>query len=56
VLEANVAYGDLAIQYRVRGGGWKPYKGPVEVKGPVELRSVAPDGKRVSRTLRVDPS
>lgn len=53
VLEANTAYGDLAIQYREHGGGWKPYKGPVAVRGPVDLRSVAPDGKRVSRTVTV---
>jgi hexosaminidase len=56
VLEANIAYGDLAIQYRAHGGGWKRYTGPVEVKGPVDLRSVAPDGKRVSRMVTLKSS
>ncbi|MDV6331595.1 family 20 glycosylhydrolase [Asticcacaulis sp. 201] len=53
VFEANLAYGDLAIQYRTTGGKWTAYRGPVAVKGPVETRSVAPNGKRFSRIVSV---
>ena len=53
VLEANVDYGNLAIQYRSHGGAWTRYSGPVDVKGSVELRTVSPNGKRVSRTVTV---
>lgn len=51
VLEANLAYGDLKIEYRTGKGQWMTYRGPVEVSGPVELRSVAPTGGRFSRTV-----
>jgi len=54
VLEANVPYGNLAIQYRVTGGAWTRYTGPVAVRGPVELRTVASDGKRYSRTINIE--
>ncbi|MDI7775571.1 family 20 glycosylhydrolase [Asticcacaulis sp. EMRT-3] len=53
VLEANIAYGDLAIEYRVNNGPWQTYRGAVAVSGPVALRSVSPDGKRYSRTVSV---
>ena len=53
VLEANVAYGDLVVEYRETGGGWKRYYGAVAVKAPVALRSVSPDGRRVSRTVSI---
>ena len=53
VLEANVAYGDLVVEYRETGGGWKRYYGAVAVKAPVALRSVSPHGKRVSRTVGI---
>jgi hexosaminidase len=53
IFEANLAYGDLKIQYRTKGGKWLTYKDAVEVKGPVEVRSVAPDGKRYSRIVTV---
>ena len=53
ILEANVPYGDLAIQYRTKGGKWTRYSGPVGVKGTVELRTLSPNAKRVSRTVSV---
>ena len=53
IFEANLAYGDLKIQYRTQGGKWLTYHDAVEVKGPVEARSVAPDGKRYSRIVTV---
>ena len=53
VLEANVAYGNLAIQYRTRGGKWTTYSGPVAVKGPLELRTISPNGLRGSRVVTV---
>lgn len=52
-LEANIAYGDLAIEYRVNGRAWTRYKGSVAVSGQVDLRSVAPDGRRFSRIVSV---
>ncbi|ESQ90854.1 hypothetical protein ABAC460_08475 [Asticcacaulis sp. AC460] len=53
VLEANLPYGGLTIQYRMKGGAWKTYSAPVEVKGSVELRTVAAGGGRYSRTVSV---
>lgn len=53
IFEANLAYANLPIQYRTKSGKWATYKGAVEVKGPVETRSVAPDGKRYSRIVTV---
>ncbi|MFL9839963.1 family 20 glycosylhydrolase [Sphingomonas sp. ST-64] len=55
MLEANSAFPGMAIEYRVRGGNWTRYKGPVAVQGPVELRSRSRDGKRSSRTVMVSP-
>ncbi|HTN41699.1 MAG TPA: family 20 glycosylhydrolase, partial [Asticcacaulis sp.] len=53
IFEANLAYGDLKIQYRPAGGKWRIYKDAVEVNGAVEVRSVTPDGKRFSRSITV---
>ncbi len=53
-LEANTPIAGLAIQYK-QTGTWKPYTGPVAVSGPVSLRIVSPNGKRVSRTVVVKP-
>ncbi|MBJ7438971.1 MAG: carbohydate-binding domain-containing protein [Sphingopyxis sp.] len=53
-LEANSAFPGTTIEYRVGNGGWTPYAGPVAVSGAVELRSRSADGKRVSRTVRVE--
>ncbi|MBW8882161.1 MAG: chitobiase/beta-hexosaminidase C-terminal domain-containing protein, partial [Asticcacaulis sp.] len=53
VLEANVSYGDLTIQYRRKGGKWTTYSGPVAVSGPIDLRTVSPDSGRGSRVVTI---
>ena len=54
-LEANGDFPGVAIEYRVRGGKWTPYREPVTVDGPVELRARSADGKRASRIVTVAP-
>lgn len=54
-LQANSAYPGTAIEYRIEGGDWTRYAGPVAVSGAVDLRSRSADGKRASRTVRVEP-
>ena len=54
-LLANVAYGDLDIDYQTMDKKWHRYDGAVAVTGPVALRSVSPDGKRYSRIISVGP-
>ncbi|QDX27550.1 family 20 glycosylhydrolase [Sphingomonas suaedae] len=56
VLEANSAFPGTAIEYRTGGENWLPYRGPVAVNGPVELRSRSFEGARASRTVRVESS
>lgn len=55
-LEANSMFPGTAIEYRIGDGAWTRYAGPVAVSGAVELRSRSADGKRASRTVRVEPS
>ncbi|MHA4836176.1 family 20 glycosylhydrolase [Sphingopyxis sp. MSC1_008] len=55
-LEANSMFPGTAIEYRVEGGAWTRYAGPVAVSGAAELRSRSADGKRASRTVRVEPT
>ena len=55
-LEANSAFPGAVIEYRTGGGGWTRYAGPVAVSGVVEVRSRSADGKRASRTVRVEPA
>lgn len=55
-LEANSMFPGTAIEYRVEGGAWTRYAGPVAVSGAAELRSRSADGKRASRTVRVEPA
>ncbi len=57
-LLANVAYGDLDIDYQTGDKTWHrydPHGDGVAVTGPVVLRSVSPDGKRFSRSVSVTP-
>lgn len=54
-LEANGGFPGVGIEYRVSGGKWTPYREPVAVSGPVELRSRSADGKRASRIVTVAP-
>ncbi len=55
-LEANSMFPGTAIEYRVEGGAWTRYAGPIAVSGAVDLRSRSADGKRASRTVRVEPA
>ena len=54
LLQANTPIAGLKIQYRVGGAPWRTYDGPIAVKGPALLRTLSPDGHRVSRTVGVD--
>ena len=55
-LEVNSIFPGTAIEYRIEGGAWTRYAGPVAVGGAVDLRSRSADGKRASRTVRVEPA
>ncbi len=55
MLEANSVFPGTAIEYRLGDGAWTRYAGPVAVAGAVDLRSRSADGKRASRTVRVEP-
>lgn len=52
-LEANAEYPGTAIEYRVEGGAWRSYTGPVAVSGAVDLRTRSADGRRASRIVTV---
>jgi hexosaminidase len=56
-MEANVPIAGLKIQYRAGNGPWRVYRNPVPVplsgRSPVSLRTLSPDGHRVSRTVTV---
>ncbi|RHW17224.1 beta-N-acetylhexosaminidase [Sphingomonas gilva] len=54
-LEANTELPGIAIEYRVGEGAWQRYTAPVAVSGPVTLRTRSPDGKRASRSVKVEP-
>ena len=51
VLQANAPLAGLKIQYRTAATPWRTYHGPVAVTGPVHLRTLSPDGHRVSRMV-----
>lgn len=53
-LEANSMFPGTPIEYRVEGGAWTRYAGPVAVGGAVDLRSRSADGKRASWTVRIE--
>src|SRR3546814_6507358 len=55
-LEANSIVPGTVIEYRVGDGAWTRYAGPVAASGAVDLRSRSADGKRASRTVRVEPA
>ncbi len=48
-LVANVAMPGLTVEYSTDGQTWTQYQQPVAVTGTVTLRTVSPDGSRVSR-------
>jgi hexosaminidase len=53
MLEANSEFPGQRIEYRLKGGEWLRYSGPVRVGGPVELRTRSYDGSRTSRVVEV---
>jgi len=53
MLEANSEFPGARIQYRLPGGGWQDYGGPVRAVSGAELRTRSSDGARVSRTVHV---
>jgi len=55
-LEANSMFPGTTVEYRIGGGAWTHYSGPVPVSGAADLRSRSADGKRASRTVRVEPA
>jgi hexosaminidase len=55
-LEANSMFPGTMIEYRLVDGAWTRYSGPVAVSGAADLRSRSADGKRASRTVRVEPA
>ena len=52
-LHMNSIFPGLTLQYRLVGEGWKTYAAPVEVSGAVEVRTLAGNGKRPSRSVMV---
>ncbi len=55
-LEANAELPGTVIEYRIGSGGWTRYAGPVAVSAAVDVRTRSADGKRASRTIRVEPA
>ena len=53
-LHANTLFPGLLIEYKTKGHAWKPYQGPVEVKGTVKLRSKLPSIERSSQVISVE--
>ena len=54
ILQANGPLAGLKIQYRTAAAPWRIYHGPAAVTGPVALRTLSPDGRRVSRTVGIN--
>lgn len=54
MLSANLILPGLPVEYRVGGGAWQRYAGPVHVgTAPVEVRALSPDGRRRGRAVPV---
>ena len=53
MLEANSEFPGQRIEFRPSGSPWAPYRGPVRVSGPVQLRTRTYDGRRTSRIVEV---
>lgn len=54
VLEANIAFPGLRIEYQENGGVWTEYKPGRKVTGLVNVRSRSFDGRRTSRVTSVN--
>lgn len=53
VLEANLPYGNMLIEYRTHGGQWLAYTKPIKLTGHIELRAKASNG-RAGRSITLD--
>ena len=53
ILQANMTYPGIAIEYKVNSGDWQVYSTPVEVVGQVQVRAKSFDDKRRGRALQV---
>lgn len=51
-LDVRTALKGQTVEYRLPGGDWKRFEGPVSVNGPVDVRGVAGSGKTVTFTVR----
>lgn len=54
MLQANGVFPGTDVEYKTSGGDWVKFVQPVAVNAPVKLRSRSVDGKRASRTVRID--
>ena len=54
LLQVNAPIAGLKIQVRTAAAPWRAYNGPIAVKGPALLRTLSPDGRRVSRMVRAN--
>lgn len=52
-LEANSELPGTTVEYRENEGAWRPYAGPVAVRGSVSVRTRSPDGRRPGRAVVV---
>lgn len=53
-LHVNSLYPGLDVEYQVADSGWQKYTGTVVVGKNVKVRTVAPNGKRKSRSLAIN--
>jgi hexosaminidase len=53
LLEVNSEFPGQTIEFRVNGGQWVRYHGPVRAAGLVELRTRSFDGRRSSRVVEL---
>ncbi len=55
VLDANIIFPGLDIEFREVGEDWRPFTPGTNVSGPVDIRAIGPDGIRKGRSLWVEP-
>jgi hypothetical protein len=55
LLQVNAPIADPKTQYSAGATPWAVYKSPVATRGPVALRILSPDGRRVGRTTSIRP-
>ncbi|SHI09707.1 family 20 glycosylhydrolase [Ferrimonas marina] len=53
-LQANLIFPGLALEYRIAGGEWQPYRADAPVSGALEVRARSADGQRPGRSLPLE--